>query len=218
MSNQLAHFEKRIPIDKLIHSEKLAQLGSTITEGIDRLIPRPTTPVGKFGMATLPYLVLYVIAVVLIAMTDHNPASTKDIWNYFIPLVAIVSTVSSWGHHAGDIWQTRSRYILRQLVHWGALLLVVHLLFQSDVQHFLKAETDGFVIIYILGLASILSGVYLDWKMAVFGLFLIFSGVIIAFLDDNALLIVIGGTATMAVIGTAFIWIKHHQRTDVQSG
>jgi len=218
MSNQLANFEKHIPIDKLIHSDKLAQLGSAITEGIDRLVPRPTSAVGKFTLATLPYLTLYLIAVVLIAMTDHNPASTQDIWNYFIPLVAIVSTVSSWSRHAGDIWQTRSRYILRQLVHWGALLLVIHLLFQSDVQHFLKAETDGFVIIYILGLASILSGLYLDWKMAVFGLFLIFSGVIIAFLDDNALLIVIGGTATMAVIATAFIWIKHHQNTDAQGG
>jgi len=203
-------------VEKLIQSDKLAQLGSTITDVIDHMIPRPTSTVGKFTLATLPYLVLYAIAVVLIAITDHDPASTEDVWNYFIPLVALVSTITSWGRHAGDSWQTRSLYILRQLVHWGALLLVIHLLFQSDVQHFLKAETDGFVIIYILGLASILSGVYLDWKMAVFGLFLIFSGVIIAFLDDNALLIVLGGTATLAVVGTAYIWIKHHQHIDAQ--
>jgi hypothetical protein len=84
-------------------------------------------------------------------------------------------------------------------------------LFQTDVQHFLRAETDGFIIIYLLGLASILSGLYLDWKMGVFGLFLIFSGVFIAYLDNNALLIAIGGIATLAVIGTILAWIKFHQ-------
>jgi hypothetical protein len=65
--------------------------------------------------------------------------------------------------------------VLRQVAHWGALLVVIHLLFEVDVQHFLRSETDGFIIVYLLGLASILSGLYLDWKMAVFGLFLIFS-------------------------------------------
>jgi hypothetical protein len=82
----------------------------------------------------------------------------------------------------------------------------------------LKAETDGFVIIYILGLAGILSGLYLDWKMAVFGLFLIFSGVVIAFLDNNALLLAVGGTATLAVIVTAFVWIRYQQREESQAG
>jgi hypothetical protein len=181
-------------------------------------LPHPNSRLGKLAATTLPYGVLYAIGVVLIAMTDHNPASTQGTWDYFIPLVGLVATFSGWSHHAGDIWQTRARYILRQVVHWAAVLLVIHLLFQSNVQHFLKAETDGFVIIYILGLAGILSGLYLDWKMALFGLFLIFSGVIIAFLDNNALLIAVGAAATIAVIVTAFVWIRHQQRRESQAG
>jgi hypothetical protein len=181
------------------------------------ILPHPESRLGKRAVTTtLSYVVLYAIGVVLIAMTDHNPASTQGTWDYFIPLVGLVATFSGWSHHAGDIWQTRARYILRQVVHWAAVLLVIHLLFQSDVQHFLRAETDGFVIIYILGLAGILSGLYLDWKMAVFGLFLIFSGVVIAFLDNNALLIAVGGTATIAVIVTAFVWIRYHERRESQ--
>jgi hypothetical protein len=50
----------------------------------------------------------------------------------------------------------------------------------------------------------------------VFGLFLIFSGVVIAFLDNNALLIAVGGTATIAVIVTAFVWIRYHERRESQ--
>ena len=184
--------------------------------GEDNILPRPKSRLGKLVVSTLPYVVLYAIGVVLIAMTDRNPASTQGAWDYFIPLVGLVATFSGWHHHAGDIWQTRARYVLRQVLHWASLLLVIHLLFQSDVQHFLKAQTDGFVIIYILGLGAILSGLYLDWKMAVFGLFLIFSGVFIAFLDDNALMIVISGTATMAVIVTAFIWIRYQESREAQ--
>ncbi|WP_206171843.1 hypothetical protein, partial [Thiorhodococcus mannitoliphagus] len=161
MSNQLMNLGN-FHVDKLIHSDKVRQLGTVITEGVDNIgrvitegvdhmVPHPKTYVGKFTLATLPYIMLYSISVVLIAMTDHNPASAQGAWDFFIPLVALVSTFSGWARHAGDIWQTRARYLLKQIAHWGALLIVIHLLFQSDVQHFLRAETDGFVIVYILG-------------------------------------------------------------------
>jgi hypothetical protein len=182
--------------------------------GGGHLLPRPESRFARAILVNLPYVVLYAIAVVLIAMTDHNPASAQGAWNYYIPLMGIVSAMSGWNRHAGDEWKTRLRYIVRQVVHWGALLLVVRLLFLSDVQHFLRAEDDGFIIIYLFGLSSILAGAYLDWKMALFGLFLIFSGVFIAFLDDNALLIAVGGTALMAVLVTAFVWIRYHQNSE----
>ena len=182
--------------------------------GGGHLLPRPESRFAKVALANLPYVVLYAIAVVLIAMTDHNPASTQGAWNYYIPLMGIVSAMSGWSRHAGDEWKTRLRYIVRQVVHWGALLLVVRLLFLSDVQHFLRAEDDGFVIIYLFGLASIRAGAYLDWKMALFGLFLIFSGVFIAFLDDNALLLAVGGTALIALLVTALVWIRYHQNSE----
>ena len=181
-------------------------------EGDSQLIPQPTSLTGRFIMYGVPYLVLYAIAVTLVAMTDHDPATAQGAWDYFVPLVGLVSTISGWSRHAGYNWQMRLRYVLRQIIHWGALLVVIHLLFQADVQHFLRAETDGFVIVYLLGLAGLLSGLYLDWKMALFGLFLIFSGVFIAYLDDNALLIAVGGIATMAVVVTAFVWMKFHQQ------
>jgi hypothetical protein len=107
---------------------------------------------------------------------------------------------------------------VQQVVHWGALLLVIHLLFFPDVQHFLCAEDDGFVIIYLVGLASITAGVYLDWKMGLFGLFLIFSGVVLAYLDDNALLIAVGSVATMAVVATAIAWIRFNQGLESRRG
>lgn len=194
-------------------------MSNTLTHnGGTHILPRPQSYFAKVALANLPYFMLYVIAVVLIAMTDSDPASAQDAWNYYIPLMGIVSAMSGWNRHAGDVWKTRLQYILRHVLHWGALLIVIRLLFLSDVQHFLRAEDDGFVIIYLFGLSSILAGAYLDWKMALFGLFLIFSGVSIAFLDDNALLLVVGGIATMAVMLTAFVWIRYHQHDEPGKG
>lgn len=163
-------------------------------------------------LTNLPYLVLYGIAVVLIAMTDHNPTEAKSAWNWFVPLVGLVSTFTGWRQHAGNDWKDWGRYLLRQLAHWGALLLVIWLLFRPDVQYILNANTDGFVLIYLLGLTSILGGLYLDWKLALFGLFLIVSAVVIAFLNDNALLIAVGAVAVVAIILGAFAWIRFHTR------
>ncbi len=177
-------------------------------------LPHPASRLARLAIANVPYVALYAIAVGLIAMTDHNPASAKEAWNVFIPLVGLVSAASGWNRYAGATKETQLRYVLRQVLHWGALLLVIRLLFLGDVQHFLRAEDDGFVIIYLVGLTSLLAGIYLDWKMALFGLFLIYSGVVIAFLDDNALLIAVGGAALMAVIVTAFVWIRYNQRLE----
>ena len=177
-------------------------------------LPHPEGRLARLAIANVPYVVLYAIAVGLIAMTDHNPASAQAAWNFFIPLVGLVSAASGWHRYAGATKETQLRYMLRQVLQWGALLLVIRLLFLGDVQHFLRAEDDGFVIIYLVGLTSLLAGIYLDWKMALFGLFLIYSGVVIAFLDDNALLIAVGGAALMAVMVTAFVWIRYNQRID----
>jgi hypothetical protein len=92
-------------------------------------------------------------------------------------------------------------YILRQVLHWGTLILVIRLLFAHAVQDFLSDDQDAFVTIYLVGLAAVLSGIYLDWKMALFGMFLLLSGLAIAWLNDNwlMLLLVVGGTGAVAI-------------------
>jgi hypothetical protein len=157
--------------------------------------------------------VLYVVAVGLVAMTSHDAAGTSTYWQMFIPLIALVSIVGGW-RFAGQPGEPRWGYILKQVLHWGALVLVIQLLYAHDVQDFLNAEQDGFVTIYVIGLAAILSGIYLDWKMALFGLFLLLSGVAMAWVDDNAMLIsLVFGAAAVAVAISLLIRhrVKHKE-------
>jgi hypothetical protein len=152
----------------------------------------------------LPYIVIYAIAIWLVALTNSNPAEAFPNWKWFIPVVAAVSVIGGWRNmeRAGNDWLV---YLFKQALHWGALLLVLYLLFLPDVEQFLTAESHGFVVIFLLGLTALLSGIYLDWKMALFGLFLIGTGVGIAYLQDNAMLITVGGVALFAILVTVLV-------------
>jgi hypothetical protein len=124
----------------------------------------------RFLLYQLPYLVLYIVALGLVAMTAHDATGMSDYWQMFIPLVALVSILGGW-RWAGATGSARWGYILRQVLHWGALVLVIQLLFAHAVQDFLNDQQDAFVSVYLIGLAALLS-LYLDWKMALFGVFL----------------------------------------------
>jgi hypothetical protein len=165
-----------------------------------------TTTAGNRGMLKkllwgLPYIAIYGISIWLIALTNRDPAAAYPNWQWFIPLVALVSIIGGWRRmeRAGG---SVMLYLFKQVLHWGALMLVLYLLFLPGVDQLLSADSNGFVVIYLLGLTALLSGIYLDWKMAVFGLFLIGSGVGIAYLEDNAMLITIAGVGLFAILVT----------------
>lgn len=171
------------------------------------------TSAGKTGrwlffLRQLPYIILYVATIVLAGMTDSDPTEAAEKWLWFIPVVALVAIVGGWRYNAGDTAKSRAVYLVRQLLHWAALGVVIHFLFREDLQHFLNAETDGFVVIFLLGLTAMLAGIHADWKMGLFGAFVIATGVVIGWLDDNALLLGLGGSAFVAVVLTLLVRSK----------
>jgi hypothetical protein len=142
-----------------------------------------------------PYILLFIVTIWLVSATDNDAAKAGLYWQYFVPVVGLVSIIGGWAKRG----ESSAGYLIKQVLHWGALSLVIYLLFLEPMQQFLNAESHGFVTAYMVGLAAILSGIYLDWKMAVFGAFVVGSAVAIGYLEDNALLIV-SGVAFAAVV------------------
>lgn len=153
-------------------------------------------------IVNLPYLALYAFTIWLVAVTDSDPVTAAIYWQWFVPAVGVVATIGGWRSPAAA---NKAAYLLKQVLHWGTLLLVINLLFLKSMQDFLNAESHGFVVAYMLGLAAILSGIYLDWKMAVFGAFVIGSAVGIGYLDDNAMLLTVIGVAIAGIAVTLAI-------------
>nr|WP_207161414.1 hypothetical protein [Rhabdochromatium marinum] len=162
-----------------------------------------------FFLNQLPYIILYITTIVLVAMTDREPTEAVIKWLWFIPAVALVAIVGGWKYHAGDTPKSRALYLVRQVLHWAALAIVVHYFFTKDLLHFLNAETDGVMMIFLLGLTAMLAGIHADWKMALFGGFLILSGETIGWFDDNAVLLgTVAGVALVAILVTLLVRAK----------
>lgn len=149
-------------------------------------------------LRVVPYVALYAVAIWLVAMTDSDPDRAGHLWKWFIPTVGLIAIYGGW-QRMQTSGSPIHHYLIKQILHWGATVGVIYLLFWPTVLVFLTAETHGFVAIYILGLSAILAGVHLDWKMGLFGLFLIGSGIGIAFFDDNAMLMTLTGLAVIGI-------------------
>jgi hypothetical protein len=158
----------------------------------------------KVLLVSLPYLALYIAAIVLTAITDAEPERATELWKSFMPFVALVSIIGGW-RFSGDTTTEKAFYVGKQVLYWAAVLVSIDLLFRGDTPHFLNAESQGFIVAYILGLSALLSGIYIDWKMSIFGAFLIASTLGIAFLDDNAVLISVGGVAIAGIAITLLV-------------
>lgn len=170
------------------------------------VVPSTATPASKPGLSRLllvniPYFALYLISVWLIALTDENPIEAATRWQLFIPLVALVSVIDGWHDTRGP----KPTYLIQQVLHWGALMAATWLLFLPEMESYMNAESHGFIAAYMLGLTAILSGIYFEWKMSVFGAFLIASAVGIAFLSDNALMMTLIGGAVLGIVITLLL-------------
>lgn len=150
-----------------------------------------TTPMHSrfLGLSLLrdwPFVVLYALAVVGVSLTTSNAGQSAEYWQLLIIVTALVSIVSGYAlSPAGE----RRTMLFKQLLHWAALLVVVRLLFMHSLQDFLSDESDGFVVIYLLGLAAIMGGIHWNWRLIVFGLFLIATGIGLALFEENVLIL-----------------------------
>jgi len=164
----------------------------------------------------LPYAVLFVVAIWLVATTTSEPTRAAARWQLFIPVVGLVATFGGW-HRAGAGPRGKAVYLAQQVAHWGTLAIVIKLLFLGSMRHFLDVESDAFILIYLLGLTSILSGIYLDWNMAVFGIFLVASAITYGFMLNNlTILVSISGIAVASIL--LVVLIQHKVSTRLHGG
>ncbi len=177
--------------------------------------PKKTKSVdqGSLMMALLPSVILYVGAVVLIALTREDAAGTVPYWETFVPFVAFISLLSGFGQaYVRD--QSYVFYVFRQILHWGIVIGLLWLLHAHGVRAALDDQKYLLILLYLIGLASLLAGLHMDWKFIFFGAFLAFCTYILAAPENVAILAPIGETFGIAnaqdkpltmIIGTAVV-------------
>jgi hypothetical protein len=142
-------------------------------------------------LAMLPLLVLFIVAAVLFWLSTKDAAGTYRYWEYFVPVVALISLISGWGQSylSGEL---RLWYIVKQLLHWGGLVAIIYVLGTQGVREAVGDHQYTSLLLYLLAFTALLAAIHMDLKLLFFAAFLVFCGYLFAVPADNPALVWIG--------------------------
>jgi len=179
-------------------SETLASTPST--EASPSLLRR------LFSPSNIGFYLMILLAWIGAIYTTFSVENSRWYWQWLIPIFGLICIATQWSNVEPTL-KARALMVLRQILHWGVVLLMSRLIFMASGQvNSIDALDDrqaSFVLMFTLTLSTFLAGIYFDWRLCVVAVFLIASAVLNVVLSNTApLLIWIG----IGVIVVYFIW------------
>ncbi len=167
--------------------------------------PRP-----KFWARELPFLVIPFLTV---SGVGYMSMTHKPIVGYW-ELVAlfICGTCIFAGWHNGSENKARWRLVWTQLLHWGAFLAAMNLVFLPSVQAVADADSTSLIVLLLLALGTFIAGVHTaSWRIGLNGVVMGACVPAAAWLDQSALFLSLG-IILVLLVGAAALWAYWRSR------
>jgi len=120
---------------------------------------------------------MIVLAWIGAGYTTTDAQGSRWYWQWLIPIFGLICIVTQWHHVAPTpknrllpTPKNRLLLIMRQLLHWGVVLLMLQLVFMASSQSFMDALDDrqaSFLLMLTVTLSTFLAGIYFDWRLCV---------------------------------------------------
>jgi hypothetical protein len=179
----------------------------------DASSPAPRTP-SRFGILgrELPFFLMLLLSFAGIAYTTFAQQSSVLYWQILVPIFAAICIMTGW-HPAYDK-REHWRLLWTQLLHWGAFLAAMQLMFMPGVQRMMNTGANGLSVLILLALGTFVAGVHAGtWQISVVGIVLALGVPAVAWVQQSALLVVVAILALTAL--AAGLWyVVHHQRAN----
>src|SRR5262249_34590643 len=104
----------------------------------------------SFLYRQLPYIVVLVLAILGVAYTNISHQPLVGYWEFLTLAMAVVCVVTEWVKV--DDRHARWQLILKQALHWGAILVAMNIMLLAGVQQFMPAPATGLVLLMLLAL------------------------------------------------------------------
>jgi hypothetical protein len=148
-------------------------------------------------LSILPLLILFGAAATLFWLSTQDPAGTYKYWEIFVPVVAVLSVFSGWNQSqmmgTGRLW-----YLIRQFIHWGAVIGLLYLFNVVGFREMLSDQQYTVILVGVLAVATLLAAIQMDFMLVLFALFLAFCTYVYFAPSDNAALTAVGGVFRIA--------------------
>jgi len=167
--------------------------------------PRPSLLRRLFRLKDIGFYLMIVLAWIGAGYTTTDAQGSRWYWQWLIPIFGLICIVTQW-HHVAPTPKNRLLLIMRQLLHWGVVLLMLQLVFMASSQSFMDALDDrqaSFLLMLTVTLSTFLAGIYFDWRLCVVAVFLGASAIFMVIVQNIAPTLVLVG---LVVIVAYFVW------------
>ena len=151
-----------------------------------------------------PYLLMLILALFGVAYTSFSKTPMTMYWIALAPFIGVICVVTRW--RDAENREQRLRLIWTQALHWGAVLLAMHLMFVADVSRMMNADGSALAALTVLALGTFTAGVHIGaWRICLVGIVLGVGVPAIAWLEQSALLLLLVVVVLVAVIAPFFL-------------
>lgn len=171
----------------------------------------PPSPKASFWLRELPYLVVLVLMLLGVAYTSVSRANLVGYWEFMALVIGVTVVSTAWAETHDR--KARFRLILTQALHWGSFLIAMNLALLPGVQRLLNPEATGLTVLLLLALGTVTAGInILSWQICFIGVVMALSVPAIAWLQQSAIVIVLGLVVALVGLGVVYSWHQNAQR------
>jgi hypothetical protein len=176
---------------------------------VDPQPAKPTPDVQRFKLRAFlakewPYLLVLILALFGVAYTSFAKTPITIYWIALTPFIGVICVITRWQEAKNR--EQRLRLIWTQALHWGAVLVAIHLTFVADVSRMLNADARALVTLTVLALGTFTAGIHIaSWRTCVVGVVLALGVPAIAWLEQSALLLVLI-VVVLVALAVPFFW------------
>src|ERR1700738_4471595 len=150
------------------------------------------------------YLLILILALFGVAYTSFSRTPITIYWIVLAPFIGVICVVTRW--QDAENREQRMRLIWTQALHWGAVLLAMHLMFVADVARMMNADARALAALTVLALGTFTAGVHIAaWRICLVGIVLGVGVPAITWLEQSALLLLLAAVVLVAVTAP-FFW------------
>ncbi|QTL03535.1 hypothetical protein J5J86_22870 [Aquabacter sp. L1I39] len=170
----------------------------------------PTPASGPNGVRAwlreVPYLATLLLTLGGVAYSALSRSPLQHYWELVTLFNCGACIYEGWGVDG----QRRWRVVWTQLLHWGAFLVAMTLLFLPSVQAVANADSTGLAILLLLALGTFVAGVHTaSWRVGLNGVVLALCVPVVAWLDQSALIVTLAVLALLlAAALLAGFWLR----------
>lgn len=159
-----------------------------------------------FWVRELPYLAILIMTVGGVAYGAMMRSPLATYWEVVALVSFGVGIFSGWSKAADK--DERVRLVWTQVLHWGAFLAAMNLVFLPSVQAVADADSTSLIVLLLLALGTFVAGVHTaSWRMGLNGVVMALCVPAVAWLDQSALFVALVMVMVVAVAGLV-LWAR----------